>query len=73
MDNSTSGGAVYTSAVTTLSIYGAALKGGGTASTTIGDTAGGGKMYSFSKFAAVKNISTGDTLATTYTLNSQDV
>ncbi len=70
--NSTGGGAVYTSAVTTLSVYGAALKGGGTASTTIGDSAGGGTMYSMSKFAAVKNISTGDTLAVSYTFTAAD-
>ena len=55
-------------------IYGAALVGGGTAATTPGDTAGGGKLYNISAFSSgAKGMASSDVLKVTVTLTVQDV
>ena len=61
----------FTSAAT---IYGAALVGGGSAATTKGDTAGGGKLYNLSAFSSgAKSMASSDVLKVTITLTAQDV
>lgn len=51
-------------------IYGASLVGGGTAATTKGDTAGGGKLFAYGKFSAGRAVVSGDTLQVTYTVSA---
>lgn len=46
----------------TKTIYGAALVGGGTAGSTKGDAAGGGKLFCESKFAVAENVINGSVL-----------
>lgn len=54
-------------------IYGAALVGGGTAATTKGDTAGGGKLYNISAFTSgSKALASSDVLKVTVTLTVAD-
>lgn len=52
-------------------IYGAALVGGGSAPSTKGNTAGGGKLYSLSSFSSSKAVQSGDVLNVTVTLSTQ--
>lgn len=54
----------------TKTIYGAALVGGGTAASTKGDTAGGGTLYSLSKFSGSKTFIADDVFKVTVTLNA---
>lgn len=55
-------------------IYGAALVGGGTAATTKGNTAGGGKLYDCVQFTGgAKAVEDDDVLKITVTLTGQDV
>lgn len=55
-------------------IYGAALVGGGTAATTIGDTAGGGVLFDLAQFSSgAKAVESGDVLKVTITLTASDV
>lgn len=70
VDNSASP-ATYT-AGTTVTMYGAALVGGGTAATTKGNTAGGGTLYAFSLFGSSKAMSSTDTIDVTYTFTQAD-
>lgn len=56
----------------TKTIYGASLVGGGTAASTKGDTAGGGTLFSASKFATAKNCVSGDVINTTITITLAD-
>ena len=60
-------GATYTAAHT-VTIYGAALVGGGTGATGLADAAGGGTMYSMSLFGTSKPLASSDTVTITYTL-----
>jgi hypothetical protein len=61
----------FTSAAT---IYGAALVGGGTAATTKGDAAGGGKLFNISAFSSgAKSMASSDILKVTITITAQDV
>lgn len=54
-------------------IYGAALVGGGTAATTKGNTAGGGKLYNISAFSSgAKGLASSDVLKVTVTLTVAD-
>lgn len=58
----------------TKTIYGAALVGGGTAGNTKGDTAGGGTLFSVSRFSSgSKDVESGDTMKVTVTVTAQDV
>lgn len=57
----------------TKTIYGAALVGGGSAPSTKGNTAGGGKLYNVSTFSASKSVQSGDVLNVTVTLSTQVV
>nr|MBC8360947.1 hypothetical protein [Candidatus Desulfatibia profunda] len=63
--------AVFTISATKI-IYGAALVGGGTAPTTKGDVAGGGTLFSGSKFAASKSVVDNDVLNVTITITLAD-
>lgn len=63
--------AVYT-AKTNVTAYGSSLVGGGSAPTTLANTAGGGKLYSSSLYASSKALVDNDTLTITYTLGSAD-
>ena len=55
-------------------IYGAALVGGGTAATTKGNTAGGGKLFNISAFSSgAKTMASSDVLKVTVALSVQDV
>jgi hypothetical protein len=55
-------------------IYGAALVGGGTAATTKGNTAGGGKLFNISAFTSgAKGMASSDVLKVTTALTIQDV
>ena len=63
--------AVFTISATKV-IYGAALVGGGTAATTKGDVAGGGTLFSASKFAAAKNVVDNDVLNVTIGITLAD-
>jgi len=57
----------------TKTIYGAALVGGGTAPSTKGDTAGGGKLFCVSQFASgSKPVVDDDILRVTITLTGAD-
>jgi len=56
----------------TKTIYGAALVGGGSAASTKSDTAGGGTMFSASKFAASKPVVANDVLNVTVTITVAD-
>jgi hypothetical protein len=59
---------------TAETIYGAALFGGGTAATTKGDSAGGGKIYNVSDFSGgSKTVASDDVLKVTVTLQATDV
>ncbi|MEA3341913.1 MAG: hypothetical protein U9R15_18275 [Chloroflexota bacterium] len=57
----------------TKTIYGAALVGGGTDYNTKGNTAGGGTLFSSSKFSSSKAVENGDTLKVTITITSSDM
>lgn len=70
VDNSGSA-AVYTAAGS-VTIYGAALVGGGTGAATIADAAGGGTLYASSKFATSKALTASDTITVTYTFTQAD-
>jgi len=52
-----------------LSIYGFGIVGGGSAPTTKGNVAGGGKLLSSGMFAGVKTLAAGETIKLTYTLS----
>jgi Tfp pilus assembly protein PilX len=55
-------------------IYGAALVGGGTAATTKGNVAGGGKLFNISAFSSgSKAMASSDVLKVTVALTAQDV
>lgn len=56
----------------TKTIYGATLVGGGSAATTKGDVAGGGILFSGSKFAAAKNVVDDDVLNVTIAITLAD-
>jgi len=64
--------AQYTAA-TTVTLFGASLVGGGTAASTIANTAGGGTLFAYSKFASSKAMTSSDTIDITYTINASDV
>jgi hypothetical protein len=70
IDNSTT--PAEFSIVTTVIVYGALLVGGGTAPSTKGDTAGGGKLFCVANFASSKSLGNGDTLQVTYTISAAD-
>ncbi|MHC4757115.1 MAG: hypothetical protein ACYTE8_00500 [Planctomycetota bacterium] len=55
-----------------LTVYGAALVGGGSAPTTKGDTAGGGTLWCSALFTTAKGVDATDTIELTYTLTSAD-
>lgn len=57
----------------TKTIYGAGLVAGGTDANTKGDAAGGGTLYSASKFGTSKPVENLDVLKATVTLTSSDV
>lgn len=63
--------AVYT-ADGTFTAFGAALVGGGSAPTTIANTAGGGTLYSLFSFAASKALTATDTITVTYSFTGAD-
>lgn len=63
--------ATFTISATKI-IYGAALVGGGSAATTKGDVAGGGTLFSASKFAASKSVVDDDVLNVTITITLAD-
>lgn len=56
----------------TKTIYGAALVGGGTAGSTKADTAGGGKLFSSSKFTSSKAVVADDVLKVGITITAAD-
>ena len=56
----------------TKTIYGASLVGGGSAATTKGDVAGGGTLFSGSKFAAAKAVVDDDVLNVTIAITLAD-
>ena len=56
----------------TKTIYGAALVGGGSAAMTKGDVAGGGVLFSASKFAASKSVVDDDVLNVTIEITLAD-
>lgn len=70
IDNSASA-ARYT-ASGSLTLYGAALLGGGSSPTVIANTAGGGTLFSYSKFASPKAMSASDTIDITYAFTAAD-
>jgi hypothetical protein len=58
----------------TKTIYGGAIVGGGSAATTKGDTAGGGKIYAVARFTdGAKQMTATGVLKVTVTLEAQDV
>lgn len=57
----------------TKTIYGAALFGGGTDPTVIGNTAGGGTLFASSKFSVSKSVVATDVLLVTCTITLADV
>lgn len=57
----------------TKTIYGAALFGGGSDPTVIGNTAGGGTLFASSKFALSKSVVATDILLVTCTITLADV
>ena len=57
----------------TKTIYGAALFGGGTDPTVIGNTAGGGVLFASSKFSLSKSVVSTDVLLVTCTITLADV
>jgi len=63
--------AVFTISAT-KTIYGAALVGGGTDGDTKGDVAGGGTLFSASKFGAAKNVIADDVLNVTIAITLAD-
>jgi len=63
--------AVFTISAT-KTIYGAALVGGGAAATTKGDVAGGGTLFSASKFTAAKAVVDDDVLNVTIAITLAD-
>jgi hypothetical protein len=56
----------------TKTIYGGALVGGGSAATTKGDTAGGGKLFCASKFGSSKSVVDDDVLKVTVQITAAD-
>jgi hypothetical protein len=56
----------------TKTLYGAFICGGGTAASTKGNTAGGGTLFCYSKFASSRSVVSGDTVNLTYTLSGAD-
>ena len=61
--------AVFTISAT-KTMYGASLVGGGTAATTKGNTAGGGKLYSYAKFSLARNVLDNDVINLTIASDS---
>jgi hypothetical protein len=59
--------AVFTSNET-KTLYGACLVGGGTAATTMADTAGGGTLFCYSKFSSSKDVEATDTFKVTVSI-----
>ena len=57
----------------TKTIYGGALVGGGTAASTKGDAAGGGKLLCLSLFSSGKPVESGDVIKLTITATMSDV
>jgi hypothetical protein len=55
----------------TKTLYGAAIVGGGSAPSTKGDTAGGGKLFCFSLFATSRGVISGDIVRLTYEVTSE--
>lgn len=55
-----------------VTVYGAALVGGGTAASTKGDVGGGGKLLSSAKFATSQILTSGITLRITATVTATD-
>lgn len=70
IDNSASA-ARYT-ASGSLTLYGASLVGGGSAPSTLENTAGGGTLFAYSLFASSKAMSASDTIDITYTFTASD-
>jgi hypothetical protein len=56
----------------TKTMYGAAIVGGGSAPTTKGDAAGGGKLFCYSKFTSERSVVDDDVINLTYTLSAAD-
>jgi hypothetical protein len=56
----------------TKNVYGASLVGGGSAPTTPGDVAGGGTLFSGSKFTAMKSVIATDVLDVTIAITLAD-
>jgi hypothetical protein len=63
--------ATYT-ADTTVTLYGASQVGGGTAATTIANTAGGGTLHSYALFGSSKAMTATDTIDITVTKTAAD-
>jgi hypothetical protein len=63
--------ATYT-ADTTVELFGASMVGGGTAATTIANTAGGGTLSASSLFGSSKPMTATDTIDVTYTRTAAD-
>ena len=63
--------AVFTASAT-KTFYGAALVGGGTSPTVKGDTAGGGTLQSYGKFATAQPVIAGNKVDLTYTITAAD-
>jgi hypothetical protein len=63
--------AVFT-ANASKTFYGAALVGGGTAASTKGDSAGGGKLLCAGKFGTAQPVVSGNVVNLTYTITSAD-
>ncbi len=56
----------------TKTFYGAGLVGGGTAASTKGDTAGGGKLLDFALFGTAQPVVSGNVVNLTVTINAAD-
>ena len=56
----------------TKTMYGAALVGGGSAANTKADTAGGGTLLCYAKFASSRAVVDDDVINLTYTLSAAD-
>ena len=63
--------AVFTISAT-KTMYGASIVGGGSAPTTKGDTAGGGTLFCYAKFATARPVEDNDIINLTYTLTGAD-
>jgi hypothetical protein len=69
---SVSGGAVTYTGDASFNAAGAALLGGGTAATTLADTAGGGTLYAASNFGSEVPMTLDATVDVTYSLTAAD-